>query len=356
MVKTSLTATNAVLESKLEKHFQEEYRQQRRSEMSYILTFVGRYSRVLAVTSISSRLSTKRADRVRWLSCHEKGTSKRHSRRSRLDSRSRTTLSSRETDSDRGGEYESLREYLNEEGIILEMTAAYCPESNGSAERFNRSILDKAKSMLSHAKLDHEFWGEAVNYANYVRERVPTRTSDGEFSTPYERRTGDKPGVRHIKVFGCKCLVHVPHQKRKKLDQHAWAGILLGIEGYDTYRVYDPRSGKVEIVRNVQFDESEFPREGQEPDKSNNGSDVSMEDSGSRGMPDPVNSNSDDDSESYGEDGDDSESYGENSDNSESYGENADDEDSQGDISTEIRRPKRQRRPPKGVRLAQTSL
>jgi hypothetical protein len=63
-------------------------------------------------------------------------------------------------------------------------------------------------------------------------------------------------------------------------------------------------------------------------------------------MPDPVNSTSDDDSESYGEDGDDSESYGENGDDSESYGENADDEDSQGDLSTKIRRPKRQRRPP----------
>jgi hypothetical protein len=162
----------------------------------------------------------------------------------------------------------------------------------------------------------------------------------------YERRTGDKPDVRHVKVFGCKCLVHVPHQKRKTLDHHAWAGILLGIEGYDTYRVYDPRSGKVEIVRNVQFDESEFPGEGGEPADSDNSCDVSTEDSGSRGMPEPVNSNSDDDSESYGEDGDDSESYGENGDDSESYGEDADNEASQGDLSKEIGRPKRERRPP----------
>jgi hypothetical protein len=138
----------------------------------------------------------------------------------------------------------------------------------------------------------------------------------------------------------------VPLQKRKKLDHHAWTGILLGIEGYDTYRVYDPRSGKVEIVRNVPFDESEFPGEGKEPDESDKGSDVSTEDSGSRGVPDPVNSNSDDDSESYGENGDNSESYGENGDDSESYGENADNKDSQGDLSTEIRRPKGQRRPP----------
>jgi hypothetical protein len=205
-----------------------------------------------------------------------------------------------------------------------------------------------------------------VNYANYVRERLPTRTSDGEFSSPYERRTGDKPDVRHVKVFGCNGLVHVPHQKRKKLDHHAWAGILLDVEGYDTYRVYDPRLGKVEIVRNVQFDDSEFPGEGEEPADSDNSCDVSTEDLGSRGMADPVNSNSDDDSESYGEDGDDSESYGEDgddseiygenrddsesygedADDSESYGEGADNEASQGDISREIRRPKRERRPP----------
>jgi hypothetical protein len=138
----------------------------------------------------------------------------------------------------------------------------------------------------------------------------------------------------------------VPHQKRKKLDHHACAGILLGIEGYDTYRVYDPRSGKVEIVRNVQFDESEFPGEGEEPADWDNSCDVPTEDSGSRGMPDPVNSNSDDDSESYDEDGDDSESYGENGDDSESYDEDADNEASQGDLSTEIRRPQRERRPP----------
>jgi transposase InsO family protein len=43
--------------------------------------------------------------------------------------------------SDRGEEYESLIEYLTEEGIILEMTTAYRPESNGVAERLNRSTV-----------------------------------------------------------------------------------------------------------------------------------------------------------------------------------------------------------------------
>jgi gag-polypeptide of LTR copia-type len=58
----SLTAMNAVMETKLARCFREEYRRQSRSGTSYIKTFVGRCYRVLADTSISSHLSTKIAD------------------------------------------------------------------------------------------------------------------------------------------------------------------------------------------------------------------------------------------------------------------------------------------------------
>jgi hypothetical protein len=120
--------------------------------------------------------------------------------------------------------------------------------------------------------------------------------------------------------------------------------------------VYDPRSGKVEVVRNMQFGESEFPWEGDEPDDSDNICNVLTEDSGSCCMPEPVNSSSDDDSESYGENGDNSESYGENGDDSESYGEDADDEDSQGVYLRKSGDPSVSRGHRKGIRLAQTSL
>jgi transposase InsO family protein len=55
--------------------------------------------------------------------------------------------------SDRGGEYKGLKNYLDEEGILLEMSAGYCPESNGIAERYNRTINEKVRSMLSRAGL-----------------------------------------------------------------------------------------------------------------------------------------------------------------------------------------------------------
>jgi hypothetical protein len=74
-------------------------------------------------------------------------------------------------------------------------------------------------------------------------------------------------------------------------------------------------------------------------------------------MPEPVSSTSDvDDYESYDDDyesyddcygsyGEGYESYGDDGADSESYGVEDDNEDSQGDLSTEIRRSKRKRRP-----------
>jgi hypothetical protein len=35
----------------------------------------------------------------------------------------------------------------------------------------------------------------------------------------------------------------------------------VGIEGYDSYRIYYPETKDVEIVRNVRFDETVFPGE-----------------------------------------------------------------------------------------------
>jgi transposase InsO family protein len=66
--------------------------------------------------------------------------------------------------SDRGGEYSGLKNYLDEEGILVEMSAGYCPESNGIAERYNRTIHKKVRSMLPRACFPDELWAEAANY------------------------------------------------------------------------------------------------------------------------------------------------------------------------------------------------
>jgi len=51
---------------------------------------------------------------------------------------------------DRGREYlnAALREFFKERGIQVQTTAPYTPQQNGRAERLNRTLLEKVRSML----------------------------------------------------------------------------------------------------------------------------------------------------------------------------------------------------------------
>jgi hypothetical protein len=70
--------------------------------------------------------------------------------------------------------------------------------------------------------------------------------------TPYEIWYGFKPNVDHLKVFGSPCYVLQPKVKRRKLNQKADMGILIG---YSTkskaYKIYYLKSNKVVIARDV---------------------------------------------------------------------------------------------------------
>ena len=65
-----------------------------------------------------------------------------------------------------GGEYKGpFEQYCRSHGIRLEKTVSKTPQQNGVAERMNRTICDRIRCMLSHAKLLKSFWGETMRIA-----------------------------------------------------------------------------------------------------------------------------------------------------------------------------------------------
>ena len=70
--------------------------------------------------------------------------------------------------------------------------------------------------MLSGAGLGQEFWVDAVETACYQVNRSPS--SALEDKTPQEVWTSKKPSLSHLRVFGCDAYVHIPKEKRTKLD------------------------------------------------------------------------------------------------------------------------------------------
>ena len=63
--------------------------------------------------------------------------------------------------SDRGGEYFSYEFDLScsKNGIIHERTSPYSPQSNGVAERKNRTLMDLVNIMLGTSGMSKAWWG-----------------------------------------------------------------------------------------------------------------------------------------------------------------------------------------------------
>ncbi|KAK4408868.1 putative mitochondrial protein [Sesamum angolense] len=114
--------------------------------------------------------------------------------------------------------------------------------------------MEMARSMLQEKHLPKAFWAEAVYTAVYLLNRCPTKAVQN--MTPIEAWSGKKPSAKHLRVFGSICYVHIPTEKRHKLGEKTEKGIFLG---YNTqskgYRIYNLKTKKLIISRDVEFDE-----------------------------------------------------------------------------------------------------
>jgi len=133
-------------------------------------------------------------------------------------------------------------------------SCSYSPQQNGVAERKNRHIAEIARAMLNEKNLPNYLWAEAVATAVYIMNRTPTAAVHG--MTPEEKFTGKKPDVSHLRVFGCIAYVHVPDEKRSKLDPKAEKCIFIGYSSEQKgYRCFNPSTRKWQVSRDVVFDE-----------------------------------------------------------------------------------------------------
>ncbi|GKV22443.1 hypothetical protein SLEP1_g32316 [Rubroshorea leprosula] len=121
----------------------------------------------------------------------------------------------------------------------------------------NRTLMERARCMMSTAKLGKEFWAEAVNTTCYLINRSPTVSLN--MKTPEEVWSGKPANYSFLRIFGCDAYVWVPMEKRTKVDKNSKRCIFLGYEtGTKRYRLWDPTARKLIISRDVVFNEDVF--------------------------------------------------------------------------------------------------
>ena len=87
--------------------------------------------------------------------------------------------------------------FYGEYGIIHEITPLYSLESNGLAERKNRTLKEMMNVMLVSSGASSNLWGEAILFACRIQNRITNKKTS---KTPYELWKGYAPNIRYLSV------------------------------------------------------------------------------------------------------------------------------------------------------------
>ena len=115
--------------------------------------------------------------------------------------------------------------------------------------------------MLSNAVLIQRFWAKAMVMVVHLINRSLNSTLDG--GIPEEAWTGKMPSYDHLRVFGCEAYVHVPREKRSKLEPKSRKCIFMGYgeSGEMGYHLWDPEARKIVRSSDVIFNEKKMHKQ-----------------------------------------------------------------------------------------------
>ena len=79
--------------------------------------------------------------------------------------------------------------------------------------------------MMHDLDLPTSNWAEVAGTAVYFQNRCPHFILGDK--TPEEKFIGVKPNVEHLRIFGCPMYIHVPREKRSKMEPSGKKGIFV---------------------------------------------------------------------------------------------------------------------------------
>ena len=161
---------------------------------------------------------------------------------------------------DNGGEFTSnaFKSSMALLGVQLQTTPPHSPESNGVAERWNRTVQDRTRTVMSASSLLGYMWAEVLHAVNMLRNMSPVTNL---VCTPWEMWTGQKPNLSKLRVPVCKAFCQIPKSaKEGKFAPVSFMGVLVSYTSHSpAYRVWHTEKQMVYDVAALAFDDVASP-------------------------------------------------------------------------------------------------
>ncbi|GJU98146.1 integrase, catalytic region, zinc finger, CCHC-type containing protein [Tanacetum coccineum] len=149
---------------------------------------------------------------------------------------------------------QTLRDYYESVGIRHKTLVARTSQQNGVVERWNRTLVEAARTMLIFSIAPLFLWAEVVSTACYTKYCSLIRLSYNK--TPYELMHDKKPDLSYLHVFGSLCYLTNDSEDLGKLKEKADIGIFVGYApAKKTFRIYNKRTRLIQETIHVTFDE-----------------------------------------------------------------------------------------------------
>nr|GEX48065.1 Gag-Pol polyprotein [Tanacetum cinerariifolium] len=149
---------------------------------------------------------------------------------------------------------QTLHAYFAAEGILHQTSVARTPEQNSIVKRWNRTLVEAARTMLSAAKVPLFFRAEAIATACFTQNRsivIPRHEK-----TPYHIINDQKPSVKLFHIFGSVCYIVRDGENLDKMKEKGDECIFVGYSTQSrAYRVFNKRKRVIMESILVNFDE-----------------------------------------------------------------------------------------------------
>ena len=149
-------------------------------------------------------------------------------------------------------------QFFLETGIIHQTSCSHKPQQNSRVERKHCHILDMARALKFHAHLPVHFWGDCVQAAVHLINRLPTPVLKNV--SPYQVLFKESVDYSNLKVFGCLAFAHNSAFSKDKFTAKVVPCLFLGYPSNKKgYKLLDLTTNQPFVSRDVKFHETIFP-------------------------------------------------------------------------------------------------